>query len=71
VSERYCNIKATNLQELLEAIDRNTHNTNLSIGDMLENEDCTALDWQYYGILKGRLSDLRDDLIEIMNKGQK
>jgi len=68
VSERYCNIKATTLQELLQAIDRNINNSNLSILDMLDNEDCTDLDWHYCGMLKGILSDLKEDLIGIMDK---
>lgn len=65
-SKRYCNIRANNIQELLDAVNRNIANTYLMHVDMLTEGDITTLDDFYCKMLIGILQDMREDIKEIM-----
>jgi len=65
---RYCNIKATNLKDLLATLNRNIANTIMTKADMLMEGDLTETDAYYCDMLMGILMDLEDDLKEIISK---
>lgn len=69
-SKRYCNIRATNLQELLDAVNRNIANTYLMQVDMITEGDISTLDDFYCKMLIGILQDMREDIKGIITKEQ-
>lgn len=64
--ERYCNIKASNPEDLLQSIDRNISNINIMQLDFIDNEDETATDRFYCNMLRGILMDMKEDVEGIM-----
>ena len=60
--ERYCNIKASNLEELLQSIERNITNINIMQLDFIDNEDETPNDRFYCNMLRGLLLDMKEDV---------
>lgn len=69
--KRHCNIKATNLKDLLAALNRNISNTIMTKADMLMEGDLTETDAYYCDMLLGILMDLEEDLKEIIKKSFK
>lgn len=67
-SKRYCNIRAKNLQELLDSVNRNIANTYLMQVDMSVEGDITEKDDFYCKMLTGILQDMREDIKEIMRR---
>lgn len=68
--KRYCNIKATSLEEVLATCDRHIRNITLTELDLLENEDGTETDWFYINMFRDTWFDLRDD-VEALLKEQR
>ena len=66
--ERYCDLKATTIEELLAAINRNILNTQKILLDAIDADDLTDTDAFYCNMIEGILLDLREDLMNIMNK---
>lgn len=69
LSKRYCNIRAKNLDELLESINRNIANTYLMRLSAIDADDLTGEDEFYCGMLIGILQDMKEDLQEIIQRG--
>lgn len=65
--ERYCDVKATTLEEILETCERHIHNTSLIMYDLLDNEDGSDIDQFYLNMISGTWSDLRDDVKQMIN----
>lgn len=64
--QRYCNIKAHSLHDVLTTCERHIHNIALTRFDIIENGDMTATDEFYISMFKDTWSDLRDDVEKIL-----
>jgi hypothetical protein len=62
MSERYCEIRATTLEEILEACDRHIRNIGLTQLDYMDNGDGTPTDDFYCRMFRESWADLRDDV---------
>lgn len=63
---RYCNIKATNLEEVLATCDRHIKNINMTHQDLLEGGDGTFADSFYIDMFRKTWTDLRNDVFDIL-----
>lgn len=66
--ERYCDIRATSLQEILSTCDRHIKNIGLTQLDAIENQDETDSDRFYCDMFRRSWQDLRDDVAAILAK---
>lgn len=68
--QRYCDIRATSLEEILETCNRHIKNFNMTSIDLLDNEDGTETDFFYIDTIRGMWQDMRDDvqqMLEVQN----
>jgi hypothetical protein len=67
--ERYCKIKATSLEEILVTCNRHIKNINLTLLDLIDNQDGTDTDIFYIDMFRGTWADLRDDVEAMLSDG--
>lgn len=65
---RYCDIRATNLEEILKVCERHLTNISLTESDLIENGDGTGTDKFYIDMFRNTWADLRDDVKAIMEQ---
>lgn len=68
IRQRYCNTRATSLEDILTTCERHLHNTTLMHLDFIDNEDITPTDEFYIKMLFGMWGDLREDVQNILQK---
>lgn len=69
--ERQCEIRATNLEEVLAACNRHVHNITLTQLDLIDNCDGTATDAFYINMFREAWLDMRDDIQAMIDKENK
>lgn len=67
-NKRYCDIKATNLDEILQTCERHIKNITATRLDLIEEKDITQTDEFYINMFLDTWTDLRDDVKEIINQ---
>jgi len=68
-TKRYCDIRATSLEEILATCERHIRNSRLMEIDLLREGDGTELDFWYINMFRATWMDLRDDVREMLNGG--
>lgn len=65
---RYCDIRATNMQEIIETCDRHIKNILITQYDLMEeeNEEILARDLFYCNMFRDTWNDLREDILAMM-----
>jgi hypothetical protein len=66
--QRYCNIKAHSLQDILTTCERHIHNIALTRFDLIDNGDITARDEFYIKMFFGVWQDLKEDVEQILKE---
>lgn len=67
---RFCDIKANSLEEILSTCDRHIKNINMTHRDLLEEGDGTTTDDFYIDMFRKTWTDLRDDVFDILKKAK-
>lgn len=68
--KRYCDIKSTSLDEILETANRHIQNITMTELDMINHRDLTPLDRFYVNMFRDTWCDLRDDIIVMKKLGK-
>ena len=69
--KRYCDIRATSLDEIIETANRHIKNITLTELDLIDCEDGTSTDFWYINMFRDTWRDLRDDAIAMKEKEKK
>lgn len=64
--QRYCNIKAYSLEDILATCERHIRNIGLTRFDMIEEGDITSTDEFYIAMFKNTWTDLKEDVQHIL-----
>lgn len=64
--QRYCNIKASSLDEILKTCQRHLNNIDLLRYDLIENQDMNETHEFHIKMFKETWADLRDDVQNIL-----
>lgn len=64
--QRYCDMKAHSMQDVLTSCERHIRNIGLTRFDLIENGDITPTDEFYIKMFKETWTDLREDIEQIL-----
>ena len=67
-TERYCDIRATSLEEILATCERHIRNISMTEMDLLAEGDGTESDFWYIEMFRRTWADLRDDVRTMLNE---
>jgi len=69
--KRYCDIKATSLEEIRVTAERHITNIGKTLADLIDNGDYTESDLFYINMFRDTWADLRDDVTEMLAQPKK
>jgi len=64
--QRYCEIRARCLHDILEMSERNIRNAGLTALDAIDAGDFTKSDEFYLNVIRGQWEDLREDVQDML-----
>jgi hypothetical protein len=68
--ERYCDLKAASLEEILATCERHIRNIGKTEADMIAEGDGTETDLWYCDMFRQTWQDLRDDVQEMLDAAE-
>lgn len=67
-TDRYCDIRAASLEDILATCDRHIRNIGLTEADLIAEGDGTDTDAFYIDMFRRTWQDLRQDVLEMLNE---